>query len=334
MIGPMRVGPLRVGAMLSLTGRFARFGTQAAHGLAAWQVLTGGVELLVEDDRSDPLRVRSGLTGLADRCDLLLGPYSTQLMRAAGEALPSIDHLVWNHGGSGDSVQAAAPGHVISALTPTSRYAESFVNFVAGSTESAPLWLRRGPGSFGRQILTGAAATAARLGLHVVEGGSDPPEGVWDGFVAGTFEDDTALVTEALAAGRPPRTIGSVAAGVQGFAEVVSDVDGVFGVAQWFPGRDVPVDTGPKEDDFLAVYRDHTGVSPDYPAVQAAATAALAVRCAEIAGSTSRTALWSVATTLRGATMFGDFAVDPVSGAQVGHRMSLVRWQDGKQLLA
>lgn len=325
---------LRVGAMLSLTGRFARFGMQAAHGLAAWQELTDGVQVLVADDGSDPQRVKSGLTDLAGRCDLLLGPYSTLLMRAAVEALPGIDHLVWNHGGSGDSVQASAPGHIISTLTPTSRYAESYVAKLAENSDPAPLWFRRGPGSFGRQVVAGAAAEATRLGLHVVESGSAPPTGIWDMFVAGTFEDDTTLVAEACASDTPPRTIGSVAAGIQDFAGAVPDTEGIFGVAQWFPGRGHPVDTGPPERDWLAVYRERTGVAPDYPAVQAAVTAALAVSCAERAGGTSRTALWSAATSLRATTMFGDFAVDPVTGAQVGHRMSLVCWRDGKQLLA
>ena len=46
---------LRVGACLSLTGRFGRFGRQAAHGLRVWQRLTeADVEFEIQDDGSDP----------------------------------------------------------------------------------------------------------------------------------------------------------------------------------------------------------------------------------------------------------------------------------------
>ncbi|MGH3832936.1 MAG: hypothetical protein ACRDRS_21270, partial [Pseudonocardiaceae bacterium] len=64
-----------------MTGRYARCGGQAAAGLEAWRVLDGDAELVVEDDGSDPARVELCLGVLASRCDLLLGPYSTWLMR-------------------------------------------------------------------------------------------------------------------------------------------------------------------------------------------------------------------------------------------------------------
>jgi len=46
--------PLRVGACLSLSGRFARFGSQAARALQVWSLLDGDAEVVIEDDRSDP----------------------------------------------------------------------------------------------------------------------------------------------------------------------------------------------------------------------------------------------------------------------------------------
>ena len=47
---------MRLGACLSLTGRYGRFGRQAAHGLRVWQQFAGqDVELQLEDDASDVL---------------------------------------------------------------------------------------------------------------------------------------------------------------------------------------------------------------------------------------------------------------------------------------
>lgn len=74
---------VRVGACLSLSGAFARFGAQAARGLETWQSLDGAADLVVEDDRSDPGTLEAALRYVAPRCDVLLGPYSTRLMRAA-----------------------------------------------------------------------------------------------------------------------------------------------------------------------------------------------------------------------------------------------------------
>ena len=116
-------GRLRIGACLSLSGKFAQFGRQAAQGLETWRSLDGTAEILVEDDRSDRKTLETVLPGVAARCVILLGPYSTQLMRAAGRIAAESGWLVWNQGGSGDDVERAHPGHVVSILTPTSRYA-------------------------------------------------------------------------------------------------------------------------------------------------------------------------------------------------------------------
>ena len=101
-------GHLRVGAGLSLTGRFAQFGRQAALGLEAWRSLDGAAVVIVEDDRSDRRTLEAVLPGVAARCDILLGPYSTILMRAAGGIAAVSGPLIWNHGGSGDDVRAGS----------------------------------------------------------------------------------------------------------------------------------------------------------------------------------------------------------------------------------
>jgi ABC-type branched-subunit amino acid transport system substrate-binding protein len=323
---------LRVGACLSLTGRYARCGGQAAAGLRAWQMLDGSTELVVADDGGDPARVGSCLRAVAGRCDLLLGPYSTQLMRVASRVAPDLEHLVWNHGGSGDDVAAAAAGHVVSVLSPASRYAEPFLRHLAGQSSRAVLWLVPGRGSFGRQVIAGAAEMARTLGLRTVRIGpadelpADHAPEAWDLFCAGSFDEDVARVTAARALARGPRLIGAVAAGVRDFGQQVAHAEGVYGIVQWFPGRRTTIEVGPPEEEFLRAYRALTGAVPDYPAVQAAATAVLATHCARTAGSVARESLWATAAALQTTTMFGAFRIDPTSGAQLGHQTALVRW--------
>src|SRR5258708_17215667 len=122
---------VRIGACMSLSGKYARFGRQAAMGLETWQSLDGGGERLVEEDHGDRRALEAALPSVAARCDILLGPYSTQLMRAAGRIAAESGWLLWNHGGSGDDVEGAHPGHVVSVLTPTSHYAEPFLRRIA-----------------------------------------------------------------------------------------------------------------------------------------------------------------------------------------------------------
>lgn len=323
--------PPRIGACLSLSGRYAMFGTQAGHGLRTWASLDGAAELVVIDDRSEPDRIAPVLSELANRCDLLLGPYSTQLMRATNKVVADLDKLVWNHGGSGDDVETAAPGHVVSVPAPTSRYAEPFVRMVASDAQRVPLWLRSGRGRFGAQVIDGAERVAAQLGLGTrrLLPGDGLPSGrsaPWDFFCAATFPDDVATVREVLELPRPPRLLGSVAAGVHEFGRSLPHAHGVYGIAQWLPGRRTTARVGPSEEAFLRRYAELGGGVPGYPAVQAAAAAALAAHCARAVGDLSRAALWSAATSLRTTTLLGRFAVDPATGAQQAHQTVLTRW--------
>lgn len=182
--------------------------------------------------------------------------------------MPNRDRLVWNHGGSGDDVIAAAPGHVVSVLSPTSRYTEPFLRHLAGQAPQAPLWLVPGRRSFGRQVIAGAAETAKTLGLRTVRIGpadelpADHTPGAWDLFCAGSFEEGVARVTTARALARQLRLIGAVAAGVRDFGREVTSAEGVYGIAQWFPGRRTTIELGPSEEDFLQAYSALTGAVP------------------------------------------------------------------------
>ena len=333
----MRHARLRIGACLSLSGKYAQFGRPALRGLETWCSLDGTADLLAEDDRSDRRVLEAVLPGVAARCDLLLGPYSTQLMRTAGRLATESGWLVWNHGGSGDDVEGTHPGHVISVLTPASRYAEPFLRHIASERgPSRALCIVEGAGSFGRQVAGGAETIARQLGIRTVRaapGDQLPPPGVsreWDLFSAGVFEQDAEIAGQAQRLPVPPRWVCAVAAGVHGFSHAVDDPEGVFGIAQWFPGSGHEVMLGPAEDDFLRAYSSNAGALPDYPAAQAAAGAVLAVHCARLAGRTSREDLWAAAATLDSSTLFGAFKIDPRNGTQVKHQTVLVRWAQGE----
>ena len=60
----------------------------------------------------------------------------------------------------------------------------------------------------------------------------------------------------------------------------------ITGIAQWTAGGAARNGVGPAEEQFVEAYRRLTGSLLDYPAAQAAASAALAVHYAKTAGST------------------------------------------------
>lgn len=330
-------GRLSIGACLSLSGRFAPFGRQAARGLQAWAALDGDADVLIEDDGSEVQQLRALLPRVAERCDLLLGPYSTVLMRAAGDMAAENGWLIWNHGGSGDDVETVHPGHVISVLTPASRYMEPFLARLAAQAElSLELRIAYGRGPFGCQVAAGAERYAQELGFAHVRMGAvdeiltdDEPDD-WNLITAGTFDDDTQAVIRAGELWKPPRVTCAIAAGVREFGSALQDTDGTFGIAQWFPGRNHAADVGPCERDFLDAYRKLAPQTPDYPAVQAAATASLAAHCARLISEPDRSHLWGAATALETATLYGAFKIDMTTGAQVSHRTVLTRWIDGE----
>lgn len=331
---------IRVGACLSLSGRYARFGTQAAQALDVWQSLDGHTDLVIEDDRSDPQTLGPALRRVAAGVDVLLSPYSTQLVRAAAAMASAEGWLLWNHGGSGDDVETSCPGHMVSLLTPASRYAEQFIQRVLRHSD-IELWIVNGKGSFGRQVAEGAHRAAQRAGirtrrlLHADTWPPSTPSESWALLSAGTFEQDVATVRRARDLSNPPATICAVAAGVQEFASEIEHPQGIYGVGQWFPGATANSPAiGPSEATFLAAYADHTKRRIDYPGVQAIAGATLAAYCARRAGTTALEPLWTEATALDTETLFGGFKIDPVTGAQVKHKAVLVRWTDGGLALA
>jgi len=322
---------IRAGACLSLTGRFAPFGIQAANGLRLWADTTGA-ELTVLDDESEAAVLTERLAGLAPEVDVLFGPYSTVLMRAAIPVATAAGRLLFNHGGSGGDLNRL--GEVVNVLTPARRYADPFIAHLAEVGNTRLVTASWG-GTFGRHIVNGArkAATAAGIPVEDRIDFDAPPDGEWDLLSAGVYEDDVAAVRRALALPNPSRLICSVAAGIAQFADDIPDAEGVFGIGQWAPGSPAGVDAGMDETAFLAAWRERYGGAPDYPGVQAYAAGAVAAVAVQAAGSVDTGTLWRAVAALDVQTVFGRFRLDPETGEQVGHQAVLTQWRNGVQVV-
>jgi ABC-type branched-subunit amino acid transport system substrate-binding protein len=320
---------MTVAATVPLSGRYAAQGSQMRAGLEAW-ARWAGARLVLEDDESRPERAAARYRALLRRCELVLGPYGSDSVRAvASSGLPG---PLWNHGGAADDVQRL-PG-VVSIPSPASRYLVALARAVAHLRPAARVALVIADGRFARLAREGLEPEAPLLGLRVtgtfaITGALEPllaaePDAV---LLCGPVEQEVALLRRL--AGRVP-LVGGLSPGLAAFPELFgASPDGLLAPAQWHPRLTGALGLGPATAEVLAAARELGAAPIDYVGAQAFACALVAARCAELEPDDPLGA----ARGLKTATFFGGFALDPESGIQCGHRLCVVRWRGAAQEL-
>jgi branched-chain amino acid transport system substrate-binding protein len=354
---------IRFGASISTSGRYALQGRQALAGLQAWAKATnaeGGVRisragrnlpvaLIHYDDAGSVERAAPGVEKLVqvDGVHILIGPYGSDLARAAVGVAREHGRLLWNHGGAVDDIHR--PGHsVVSILTPVSRYFGGFFELVRSLDVHArkAVVLHRRSSRFGGLAARGAQAAGRRAGF-VVDAltYSRLPEDLLQLLAklrrqqpdlilsAGSFEDDCAVAQEIIATGMRTRPFALTAAAIREFGETLgADAEGIFAPSQWEPEARYVVDFGPSASQVARRIRS-MGAIADYPAAQGYAACLIAEHCLKEAGSADDEALWRAACSLDCTTFFGRFRINPRTGIQEGHEMVWIQWQGGRKVV-
>jgi ABC-type branched-subunit amino acid transport system substrate-binding protein len=319
-----------VGATAPLTGRYAVQGAQVRAGLVLW-AHSAGARLEVLDDGSDPPRAAALALELHGRCDVVLGPYGSDCVRAVASA--GLPGTVWNHGGAADDVQRL-PG-VVSVPSPASRYLVALGQAVTSERPGARVVLALGSGPFARQAREGLEREQAGLGLEIAgvfpltaapaELAAARPDAV---LLCGPIGPEIRLL-RALRPLLPDALLGGVSPGVHAFPDLLGgDPEGLLAVCQWHPSRPARPQLGPGTAEVIAAARRLGLADPDYVAAQAYACALVAARCREAYPDDPLAAARSLTT----ATFFGAFALD-ATGLQVGHTLCVVRWRRRRQEL-
>jgi branched-chain amino acid transport system substrate-binding protein len=318
----MTSSPTTAALTLSLTGPFARQGTEAAEGVRLWAA-TAGVRLTLVDDAGSAATATEAYAHWVDRVDLLLGPYSSGLVRAIAPLVVDAGRLLWNHGGSADDL--TQPG-VASVPAPASSYFDGVVEEVV-ARQVDQVAVVRGPGRFARAVADGAIARASERGLATRTIQATAVE-VEDAaatalLVVGRFEHDVAVVRRLQDHPKTPALVAAVAAGIPAFGQELGPAaDGVLGPVQWWPTPQEP-QLGPSGSEFATRYRHRTDHEPSYPAAQAAAAGYLAHTAHRVGMAAEDVVNWA------SSTLLGDFALD-AAWRQIGHRVTTVRWQGGR----
>ena len=154
---------------------------------------------------------------------------------------------------------------------------------------------------------------------------------------AGSYEHDLAVMRLGTSAHLNLPVIGCVAAGVARFREDLGEnAEGIIGPSQWEQHAEIIPEIGPTSAEFVRRMRAQ-GVSGDgecdYPAAQAYAAGVVTLAAIHAAGSLDQERIRAALSGLRTTTFFGDFAIDPVTGRQTGHKMLLIQWHSGRKVI-
>ena len=366
---------IKVGIPVSLTGQFQTQGRQALAGLQAWVEdvnRAGGisvgrrrrrVKLVYYDDRSLAAGAEAATRRLLveDRVDLIFGPYSSGLARAAATVTTEHQQVLWNQGGADPMYR---PGRrIVGILVEARHYLFGLPRLVhmTGSPASTFAIVRCSAGAFPKLVSEGPKAEARRRGFTEVLFREFPPD--QSDFstladevvqatpdlllVVGRIRHDIAIARALVSRWTPstrPTATAVVAAGIDQFeVELGADAEGFIGPSQWeppAPGSEVRMPDpyfGPTPLEVMEslgrASAEAGGLSVDYPMAQAYAAGLVAERCALEAGSLEPAELWQAAGALEFHTFFGKFKIHPSIGWQAGHAMPLVQWQRGRKVV-
>ncbi len=360
---------LKLGLSLSLSGRYAEMGGQALAALqlfvadqnAAGGVRLGGrrfsLKLECHDDQSTPERCAAIYRALCfeQPVDIVFGPYASDLVRVAAPLVEQAGMVLVNHAGAADDLCQAGWRLMVSVPSPASDYFRSFARMLG----TLKFWRKRvalvsAPTPFARSVIEGFQAACAersvrrrgvRIRLKRVTAERDPEtlgeilrqmrRGRINVLVsAGSFTEDVALMQAAGASALNLPVLACVAAGISRFArEMGAMAEGVVGPSQWEPEAIEGVTIGPRAQEFVSrIRRAAPHINCDYPAAQAYAAGLLTVAALTEAGTLDQGQLRQAFGALRTRTLYGDFAIAPVTGRQVGHKTLLVQWHQGEKV--
>ena len=357
---------IHVGMTAALTGRYSLPGRQAWLGAQTWLEDTnraGGIwlhgstarlplRLTSYDDGSEPEQCATLTERLitADQVDILLGPYSSGLALRAAEVAQRWQRVLWNHGGASEAIYTRGFTWVVGILSPPGTYFHSVIDFVrhAHSSANHVAIVHSTAGAFPKDVAAGAVQYCQQQQFETIH--TYPyPAGTTDFtpilqqledtapaviLSVGRIEDDLRFAAQYRQHTITADVIGLIATPLTLFRDTLGSAAAHFvGPSQWEPGLVLEPEYGPSSEEVLARLMVCHPEGVDYPMAQAYAGGLVAQHCLEMAGTLDQHALRQAASTLDCTTFYGRYRIDPGTGRQIGHRMPVIRWQDGRRMV-
>jgi branched-chain amino acid transport system substrate-binding protein len=346
------LAPIRIGATLSLTGRFAEPSAMIRDGYRLWVkqvnqrggLLNRPVALILHDDQSDPQTAFRHYQQLVydDRVDLVLSPYGTPLTLQASQVTESRQMVMLACAASGKAIWNRGYRYVFGMYALADRYFIGLLDLMARKgLRSACVLYEDSP--FTIDVADGADRWANRFGITVnqkkafASGPQELPRLLdqakktnADGLLLAAYPPDAYLLLDLLSQSDwRPKALGMTIAPIHpDFHHRAGAIaEGIFGPSQWEPDERIPFPGTTKFiQDFNSAYRK----LPSYHAGSAYASCQILERAIVEVGDIDHQRIRDYISALDTVTVIGRFKVDH-HGKQVGHNPILIQWQAGKK---
>ncbi len=341
-------GTVKIGAITSLTGRFAEFGKQQMAGfkVAVDEINRKGgingqkVELQVEDNASD---VNKGLAAAEKLVNagvgLVICEYSSSLVKAQAQYLArqKVPALVTTS--SGDDITNPGNDYIFRLNQPATEYARVLFN-IFRDNKFKTVAMFTGTGAFEKSVADAARGFAKQYGMTIVEDQSydkgltdfrpvlnrikaKNPDAV---FMVSYAEDSVALMRQAREVGVKPKLF---AGGAAGFAlpDFIKDggsaSENVLVATAWIKELRYPGTQKLNVDLVKAL----GGSDPSYHAAQAYAGVLVAADAIRRAGSSDREKVKAALNTTNLQTAFGPIVFKDFEGFKNQNPIAMVAEQ-------
>lgn len=339
---------IKIGAITSVTGRFAEFGKQQLAGFkvgVAEVNRAGGVngkkiELVIEDNASDVNKGLAAAERLANSgVPIVIDEYSSSLVKAQAQYLArqKVPTLVVTS--SGDDITKPGNPYVFRLNQPATEYARAIFNIFRDSKIKTVAMIA-GTGAFEKSVAEAARGFAKQYGIQLVEDQSydvglndfrpvlnrfkaKNPDAV---FMVSYAADSVALMRQAREVGVKPRLFAGGAAGfaLPSFIEGAgSAAENVVTATAWVPQLRYP---GTQKLN-IELTKALGGEAPSYHAAQAYAGVVTAADAVRRAGSTDREKVRAALESTNLNTAFGPIVFKNEDGFQNQNPISMIAQQ-------
>lgn len=347
---PVQAGPIRIGASMSLTGRYDRTGKEVMNAYQLWaeQInATGGVlgrrvEFVVYDDTSEPDVARNLYEKLIteDKVDLILGPYSSPVTIPASTVTEKYGYPMVVSGASATDIWARGFKYVFGIYTMAPFYLDGAIDLAVKNGYKTVAIVNENS-AFAKDTVAGAERKAKEAGLQIVfqeEYGRDVRDltpvltkiraANPDVLLGGTYGEDATLIVRQLKdLNFMPKIVAlTVGPALPEFVpNLGADAEYIFGATQWeasVRGRGVP--------EFVAAYKAKYTYEPGYHAAGGFGAAQLLHEAITKVGAIDNQRIRDALVTLETTTVYGAYKVDE-TGAQTAKPSFLFQIQNGER---
>jgi branched-chain amino acid transport system substrate-binding protein len=344
--------PIKIGASLSVTGTYAKPGTQQREGYdicvdelnAKGGLLGRKVEFVVYDDQSQPATAVKLYEKLIteDKVDAVMGPYSSAVSEAVANVTEKYKKVMVAPLAATTSIFKKGRKYIFMVISPAEVYLEGLMDMAAKRGLKTVAIINEDT-LFPKASAAGTAEAAKKRGLQVVlqeaypKGNTDFSALLVkikslnpDVIAAGTYFDDAVAITRQMKElNVNPKMFGLTVGGdIPEFYDLLKqNAEYVYGSTQWDDALPYP---GQKE--FVGAFTKKFKHEPSYHAAAGYAGCLTYAEAVKRAGTLDADKVRDQLLKMEIRTAFGDYKVDP-DGFQIAHKMVMLQWQDGKRVV-